>query len=357
MIAVTKYPTADVNSNSATQSRWSAVHHPIKFNIQRRDFEIVASANITGGLVVYTGNTSEVTVGASVYISSGANKGVGVVTSIVANNSFECSFSNASTIVQSGGYYNVTARKNYYCITRVLGVDASNQYYIVGESYNKPDETGLMKVDCSSWLKSLIGYTDEFDYDQLNWRDSNLGGRFNIVFAEFWTGTDGVFSEPSASELFYFTNSTRQVRDLYGSNMGEFVVFKDYDGETTLAKFMCDFKRPTYFVGFPFSTEFIYSESIANVVVKKFEKQIDQNGNEITTTNDQLDGEQCLGVNRLMLNESYPSNCKKIQMWLETDQTLLLLDYVLSDFVVSDYIDEESTTPDVVIPSVITAGK
>jgi hypothetical protein len=357
MIAVTKYPIAIVNGTNETISRWSSVHHPVKFNIQRRDVEIVASINITGGLLVYTSTTTGLTVGSSVYIVSGTNIGVGVITSIVVNNSFECTFDNASTIVQMGGFFNITSRTNYYCITRVLGVNELNEYYIIGESYNKPDSTGLMTVDVSSWLKSLVGYTDEFQYDKMNWRDDNLGGRFNIVFAEFWTGNDGEFASPSASNLFYYTNSAKQIRDLYGSNMGAFVPFSDYDGETVLAKFLCDFETPTYFAGFPFSIDFIYSEDIADYEVFKHEKSLDINGTEITTTTNELDATECLGVNRMMIDESYTSNVKTLNVWLETDLTLTTFEWVLSDYVVTDFVADETPTPDVVIPSVITAGK
>lgn len=357
MIAITKYPTSLVNGSANTVSKWNAVHHPVKFNIQRRDFEIIATVNITNGLTVYATDTSELTVGDSVYIVSGTNIGVGVVISIVANNSFNVTFNNPAPLVQNGGFFNVSTRENYYCITRVLGVDEYNQYYIVGESYNKPDASGLMKVDVSSWLKSLVGYTDEFQYDKMNWRDDNLGGRFNITFAEFWTGHDGDFVTPSAKHLYYFTNSAKQIRDVYGSNMGAFVPFSDYDGETTLAKFLCDFAKPTYFAGFPFSLDFIYSEKIANVDVSKYEKHLDQNNVEVTTNDDQLDANESVGVNRLMLNEGYSSNIKKLQVWLQTSLVSIGLEWVVDDYVVTDFIADETPTPDVVIPEIITAPR
>lgn len=354
-IAISTFPTAIVNGDSNTISRWSAVHHPIKFGIQRRDFEITASINSTNGLTVYTTDTSELTVGNSVYVVSGTNIGVGEILSIVANNSFECTFDNASPIVQTGGFFNLTTRTNYYCVTRVLGVDEFNQYYIIGESYNKPDATGLMSVDVSSWLKSLVGYTDDFQYDQTNWRDDNLGGRFNITFAEFWTGHDGEFAEPSGSNLFYFTNSAKQIRDVYGANMGAFVPFRETND--VKPKFLCDFAIPTYFPGFPFSIDFIYSEVISEINITKKEKQLDINGGSSYTGSTLLDANESIGVNRLMLLESYTSDITQLQVWLETDYSDALLEWVLDDYVAIDFVADETPNPDVTIPEVITAPR
>lgn len=357
-IAVIEYPKVDVNGNTATVSRWNAAHHPIKFKIRRQDVDVFYSINSTGGLTVYASSVSGLTVGGSVYVNSGANVGNGVILSIdTGSNSFECTFENASTILQGGGFFNNLSRENYYAVTRILGVDAANQYYILGESINKPSANGEMIVNVQVWLKSLLDYIDTFQYDVTNWKDETLGGRFNIVYAEYWTGHDGEFSAVSGDNLFYFVNAAKQIQDLYGSNMGEFVPFINYATDDVRAKFLSDFERPTYFPGFPFSLDFIYSDSIATYEVYKKEKHVDLNNFTPYTGSVLLDANQRNGVNRMTLEGDYDPEINKLNVWLESTNTVISLPYVLSGYVVAGYVETVTNLPDVVIPEVITAPR
>lgn len=355
---ITSFPEREINENPDTVSKWNAVHHPVKFELQRQDLQAYYSINITGGLKVWVNSVSEVVIGDSVYISSGTNKGIGVVAvKNTGDNSFECTFTGAGTILQSGGFVNLnSARQNYYAVTRVLGVNSDNTYYEIGESLNKPDSTGKIIVDVSSWLKSLVDYVDLFQYDVINWKDESLGGRFNITYSENWTGSEGEFIEVSGSNLYYFINACKQIQQAYGSNVGDFVPFIEYDTADTRAKFLCDFEVPTYFVGYPFSLDFIYSESMAPKVIYKKERVVDVNGTILTTITTELDANQRVGVNRMML-EVDDTTARKLGVWLQTSLADVELLYVADDYVAFDYIAPITTLPDVVVPTVLTEAR
>jgi hypothetical protein len=100
--------------------------------------------------------------------------------------------------------------------------------------------------------------------------------------------------------------------------MGSFVPTYD-NSRTDKAKFQSVFKRPTYFVNYPFSLNFIYSDNMLNYQVTRKEQTKDINGNIIATTTDNLNMASRLFANRLMLKQGYTSNIKTVDIWLESD--------------------------------------
>lgn len=338
-VSITTYPERIINSDATTVSRWSAVHQPIVFKMHRKDD--VCNINISGSTIyVFINDTSNLTVGDFVYIKNSTGNGVFEVLTIP--NSISFTVAKGTVIISDGfGYMNYQTRLNYFISTKIYGVDANNNYYLLGESINKPDVSGRVDVDVSSFLKNAVDYFDYFNYNKINEKDLTLGGRFNIIYNENWTGNTGTYTELSPTVVRYFSNSVKQILELYGSNMGEYVPFSNKAYNT---KFLSDFAKPTYFVGYPFSLSFIYSESLYGNATYKHESRKDLNGNVLSATSPILENTQSLHVNRLMLDESYASTVKEVDVWLENDGTSEpVTAYEAGTFEAGTY--EEQTTP------------
>jgi hypothetical protein len=98
--------------------------------------------------------------------------------------------------------------------------------------------------------------------------------------------------------------------------MGSYVPTYD-NARTDKAKFQSVFKRPTYFVGYPFSLNFIYSDNMTNSQLTRKEQTKDINGNTISNTTDNMNMAFRFTANRLMLKQGYTSNVKTVDIWLD----------------------------------------
>lgn len=267
MIEEITHPQKNLNSpNDSIVSKWNAVHHPVKFEFQRKDLEIdtVQEFFISSIQINSSDSLSELVVGESIYVySEGVYDGVYEITLINTGLGFfvvDCPFISDTT----GGFFNINARKNYYLETKIF--DSENNY--LGASINKPNDSGLIEVDTSTWLKSKVDYKDVFGYSEVCEDDTTLGGAFFILYTEYYNGNSQ--GDSIESDLFYYTNSAKQIGDVYGSNMGEYLAFANEDVSST-AKFMSDFIRPTYFNGFPFSLSVIWSEYMLDFLSNDFQ--------------------------------------------------------------------------------------
>jgi len=345
MINISKYPSKVVNEQSSEVSKWNAVHHAIQYEMQRKDVNVLSSARYSATLLQIQFDAAfEGSVGDSIYFVSGIFSGTAVVSSVVLNtptlSTIRVLYSTASLYVQLGGFMNfVTNRANYYVETKIYGVNETPAYFEIGTSINRPNETGLLKVDAAAFLKTIVSYQDTFKYNQLNKSDASQGGQFNIQYRESWTGTTGAWSGISSVNLYYYVNAAKQIQQIYGSNMGEYVPFDTAFTTEPKAKFLSDFNKPTYFPGYPFSLSFIYSDAVAGSQLVKFEVQKDINGGTVSTASINLDPSYLQQVNRLMLAEDYDCATKEVDVWLQTDGAACR-EYVLIDYVAEDYVEE-----------------
>lgn len=325
MISITSYPNKAVGNVGLNISKWNATHHPIKFQVQRRDYEVTLGKSGTSLIVTFSVTASAlVSVNDTLFFQSSSSTyyGTAIVTSLSGYNA-TCTILTGSLPFNQYGFVNLDSRENFYIKTKIWGVQGligNLSYYLLGTSTNRPNGQGLANVDVSTYLKSNVDYINEFDYDVLNQLDSNLGGMFNVSFSENWTGYEGAFSGLSETDLNYYTNSAKQIQDTFGSNMGEYVPFLLYGGGETKAKFLSAFTSPTYFKGFPFDLSFIYSESIFGFEVKKYEQTKNINGSTVASTSDMLDFNDGIGVHRLMLKEGYASTVKTVDVWLDNSE-------------------------------------
>lgn len=346
-IAVVRFPKADVNGNTSTVSKWNAVHHALEYHLQRMDAEVQSCTYnaSTGRLRVQLYGAVSGGVGDTVYISSGVHTGTGQIDAIIYSGTpvsiIDLIWWSTNTSTQIGGFINWnSARKNYHTKTNILIADSAGALIVVGQSINKPDASGFIRVDCRTFLKTQVGYKDSFAYDVRNWADIDLGGPFTITYSENWTGFAGGFSKPSDTLVYYYVNSTKQIQQRYGSNVGEHVPFSNYAESDTRAKFLSDFATPTYFPGYPFSIGFIYSESLAGNEVTKVERTIDKNKLEVNEDSYDIDYLQAQFVNRLMLEEDYDPEVAFVDIWLQIGAEASASKMMADDYVADDYTEE-----------------
>lgn len=341
-VSIISYPKKIVNSDSAQVSKWSAVHQPIVFQMARRDYIVHhISNNGSGNLKLDLTASSDIAVGDIVYVNTNGIVGnlqaiTGTTGSVVI---LGYGYTGAGAI--GTGYVNsLTTRKNYYVETAVLGINTlTNTYYQLGTLISKPTSEGNCNVDCHEHLKSLVGYKDQFAYDVINKRDINLGKGFNIQYREVWRGHTGSYSTITTATLFYYTNGAKQIQNIYGSNMGDYVPFSNTNTTEPKAKFLCN-GRPTYFPGFPFDLTFIFSDAIAGLAIYKHEKSYDVNRTSLGENAYALDSTQTQAPNRMMLQEGYASSVSTVDVWLEAG------DSICAGYTVDDYVAAGYTTLD-----------
>jgi hypothetical protein len=317
MISIKKNPSILINGQ---KSNWFPVHQPITFEIQRIDANVLQKYNVGGTEIHFKLNItipSTVKVGQKVYYVQGTSSKVLTIKSI-SNNHLKFDY-NVSLLSGTYGYFIFIDAYSHYIETKVSYINGSF-YEAIGTVKNKTDNLGVAKVSVQELLSTKVINQNNFLYDAINKFQVGEGSKFNIQIREVINGVAGNYTSLNDANVLYYTNSANQIQDKYGYNMGSFVPTFD-NTRTDKAKFQSVFKRPTYFVGYPFSLNFIYSDNMLNYQVKRKETTKDINGTTIATTSDNLNMNNRLYANRLMLKQGYTSNVKTIDIWLESDNT------------------------------------
>jgi hypothetical protein len=355
-VVFTEFPFRNFGDDKTTPSKWNAVHHPITFSAQRQDFKVSKVESfipeLNGWKISYPTFPEGLEVGQFIFLSSGTNNELLEVGSVTP---FYCLVSSPTLSASTGGFLNLqTYRRNYLVETLVLGVDDSNTYYKVGVLESKPAPNGIFKISVNGLLKNISEFSEQLeDYRPgvdreagaaLNKKMVYEGSRFNIVFRESWVNYEGAFTDPSNSNVYYWTNSAKQLQDPYNTNMADHVPFLDKDK----AKFLTSFVKPTYFPGFPFSVSFIYSEGIIARNILAVEDYY-VGGVVVDSDATDLDQSMCPAVNRLVLIGGYNTLINELDLYLsdEGDNPIL---YVDSGYVDDGYTETQDGPPDILVP-------
>ena len=316
-LTVTKLPHADING---FDSKWNAVHHPIEYTIQRTDQAVsIRFSNVLGQTFINTVGPIDTSAVIGTYIQYIEPNGT-VHTLQILNtspSSMEVSGSFSGTV--AGGFVNYLSRQGYYLETEVLHIDESNTYISLGRMRHVTSNDATILINVATWLKSKATFPNSFEYDQINRAIYGEGGKYAVRFVEYYDGRAHIVGE--LFDVDWWTNSAKQVGDVHGSNMGEYVPTID-GARPVQAKFITAFERLTYFEGFPFSLTFIYSDHIANNQITRKEERFDLNGGSLSTSSDGLFETERWNVNRLMIAENYPSDVDTLEVWLESGDEL-----------------------------------
>lgn len=355
MIELTVYPSTEV---SGFTSKWNAAHHPIVFKAQRKDFlvSLVSKSNdnktiITLGTDATTAVASELEVGQFIYVSKyGRSLEILEINGLAIKLNYAYGYGRGSA-----GYVNFTeARANYHVEVRIYEV-VDFQYSYVGLARFTPDLTGLTSIDVQRYCRTRLSADNEFEYDVINERDLNLSGNVGISIREVYTGSSGTFS--SASEIYYYSHSAKQIHDIYGASMARYTPFISQDSpvgelsEDLRFKFLHN-AGAVYWQGYPFDVSFIWDkDNTEGTAMYRREQGVDVNGSNVgSELSTQLLVAGIGYINRLMLSGSYASNIKYLDLWIglanaEGESSTDLDCYVEEGYVEAGYVSCSTPEP------------
>jgi hypothetical protein len=320
MISIKKNPSILINGH---KSNWFPAHQPITFEMQRIDASVI-SRSYRNNQITFTLNVivpSSVKAGHKFSLVQGTKQTLLTVVSASSNKLVVAYNSSAYSGIL--GYILFTDSYISHFIETKISFINGNTYEAIGSIKNKTDLFGVAKVSVQELLSTKCINQNDFLYNAINKHQFGEGSKFNIQIREVINGVAGNYTSLTDANVLYYTNSSNQIQEKYGYNMGSFVPTYD-NSRTDKAKFQSVFKRPTYFVGYPFSLNFIYSDNMLNYQVTRKEQTKDLNGNIIATTTDNLNMASRLYANRLMLKQNYTSNIKTLDVWLESNVAVVV---------------------------------
>lgn len=306
-LALTISPTVEFSSapDPVASSPYNAVHNPILWQLQRKDF-LITSIVVTAGVAHLTMTTVSgdiVFPGDLIYVSNSDITGVFVVTSYVVGVGGFIEFTTTvANGTYPGGFVNLnTTRKSFRAEVQIGMMDTGSFVPLVTASW-VPNATGLVNVDVSEYLKPRLPLTNAYDYiTGFNVKDLNLSKRYAIKYRQVWTGHTAE-SLSAATATSYITNSAKQIGDLWGGNMAEFVPSNLNVPTTKKAKFLSGFLTPHFWTLFPFDLSVIYSDVLSGDV-KRVITPKDINGTAGTAITTLLNPAGRYYVNRMNFTE------------------------------------------------------
>jgi hypothetical protein len=279
LIVVTD-PSREVAENAALElliSSWVAVHNPIIYDMQRKDY----TSEVTHIIVSGTGTIGEIRVnvasteariatlvaGQYIYLNSASVTGTFLVTSKSGSSPVSIFIEMDGTIADgsksvTSAFLNLSNLAGYYCQVEI-GTVTDGTYLALATAKFKPFLDGTFTIDPSAWLQRLAVITDAFDYIDSTWRDLALGNGFKMKYRERYNAEASVPSYPDPG-TFYYVNAAMQIGDPFGQNMGEYVTFNAAP-PVYPAKFLTLFSTPIYYNNFPFDIAIIRSELVAGL--------------------------------------------------------------------------------------------
>jgi len=304
--------------------KWVAAHHPVIYLLQRSDQQVQIKQTPPGGFVqlILVGTApGGVQVGDRLkYFTPSGESFIWTIGALAFSGNQIITSDGTIPGTEIGGYVVwLDLFDSYFVEVEVFSINTSNTYVSVGKLNIKSGLEGEIKVNVAKWLQSLAIFENNFDYNANNKAVEGEGGRYSLRFREVIDGVKGTIQTPFA--IRYWSNSAKQIQAAFGSNMGDFTPTIDVTRDPQ-AKFLSVFEKPTYFPGFPFSLNFLYSDNLTNKQITREEDELNVNGGIDAHTSTELDYSQRFFNNRLMIKQTYPSTIKELDVWLQSGDTI-----------------------------------
>lgn len=279
-------------------SRHVAAFAPIIFQFQRKDWTTTGYSNYGGSvqITIATTDTSLFSLGDSVYFyasDGGSNTVSGVATITLVNVTtdtqivIDLDYSSFTPVFQ---YINLlTVYSDYTADFEVHSPRTNLQIDGAAQSV-KSTKTGLVEFDVSPYVRNLP-LIESFDFSgQQNCPE--IAQPFFLMVGETKNGTSGSKSRLDSADywsIMYYP----PIGGSFGSNMGDYVGFPGGSAEESGA-FLDDFESPTFFQGWPFSLEFLYSpngvvDALSMNTVQRDQNSVDLSDTETTIVVDDLE--------------------------------------------------------------------
>lgn len=342
-VYLTQYPRKDnINGfSSLKQSKWNAAHHPIVYQLQRKDFVVNSIVDSGGYVKIICASGAELNVDDSIYLQCGPYDSAGTITAV---SGLTAVLDIPFTVTAGTGFYNnFTTRPNYRITTKLYWVDSNNTYVLQQQPVFYPDPTGLVKVDVSPYVRRKCSLLNTCTYDVVSMAEPTMGGSFNMIYREDYTGSTNNFVTLNDPRRTYYVNAAKQLRDTYGSNMAVYVPF--FDADTVKGKFLHPATKAVYFPGFPFSLGFVYSDDITGIDITREITFKNLNGATVSSTSDAINAglDHSLRMNHLML-ATIPAGATSADVWLQGDDSGTGGDDYFDPNFVDGYVNSRSNT-------------
>ena len=298
-----------------TTSYWNASKNtPLKWEFQRQDIiPYKVTAYLDHIIILSYGDfTSYIDNGDYVYFK-GYNAGVAIydntflviqrssiggVTYLEVDTPYIANIDNG--FVNSNGY-----KENYY-----LNITLSSDNWDDKVIKAYPDKAGGIYADIHDRLQSELNLQDDFDFEDINIRDFNIAGWYNISYEEVWLTSSG--TETQLPNRYYYSFAEKLL--LQYSNQFNHLVKNE--GERPLGKFLNNGVPKVYvqdgIVQFPFDFSILTSVGI----LKKIEVTYDESKAVVSTDEYILDN-AANALNRIILSNSYDEDdIKYIEVFL-----------------------------------------
>jgi hypothetical protein len=346
-ISIVQRPERTHKENEDVLCRWNCSRQPYLFFFQRRDAEVINLADDAGFLSMIFSNTvdvSQVVVGASIYVSEYDK--AGKITSVIATAPFfivvtDIAFDPAAAT--SGGFVNLFTRENYLLNIVIRGTDPNTGKGVdLATAVATPNKRGLIRFDAQSFLNGYMKKRELFNFDIRNKIDKDVFGWFVISYVERWNLSSNAFITDPVK--YWFVDAAKSLLSDYGQNLCDYTPTINVDPApvTNKAKFLTDFERSTFFVGYPFSLSFIYPEEIASSDMTIHEEAFDQSGSSMGDVIDSIDTSQAGGVNRLTLigqnAAGFYDGVDSVDVWLRQGD-ILRRRYTVGGYVADGYTE------------------
>jgi hypothetical protein len=296
-------------------NRWVAAHNPVILEFQRLDFEFGGKTSFDGGnktrLNIVVPNTNFIyRVGDVIPVFQNAPDYVIInfytITAINLDTgapTIDAPFASIPTT----GWFNSHRRQNYYIEIGITGVIPST-----GESLRRSikvttNRKGEVRADVSGILRSFLALDLSIDYDNVitggfNQRDVKAFISTTYDYKEFYKDFTG--STLFGGNPINAVNGAFQSRHILDEYYNDYLVLNA--DEAHLAKPLTRFARPIYWVGLPYTIDYLLDATVEDSTLY-FKRQIYKDETLLASDNSQLIlflglAERSRGINRLYYN-------------------------------------------------------
>lgn len=257
---ITYRPSDAAEITTGVDCLYVPAFNPVRYTLQRRDYEVLLIQDNGGNAeLVFDAAEGDVsgdfTIGDTVCFSSS-------LYSNMSSTVLAVSFASSATRVvinetyagsnDIGAYYinNLTAFPDFAVEIEIVAGGASR-----GTVLLYPSSTGEIKADISAFLKPQLSGETAIPYTATMFADTNPVTAFYIDFRE----VDGrtVATTSDVANTMFAVYSSRQVGELSGNSMADYVGISATLAADELPKFLTKFDEPTYYPGYPFSLDAI----------------------------------------------------------------------------------------------------